>query len=295
VNSAVRAVAALVIWTGISVVRGQGFDAKAYLAELRESDAREVSVLIVDPQITHLLSFGYDSLLADIYYLKSIQYFGDAKYQGICFEQLPDLLQAAVTFDPKYSSAYRFAADSIPCNNGKGWVGAERARDILIEGTQVYPDDWNLRLRLGYVYLSLLQQYSLAAEQFADGAKQPGAPAYFGPLAARLLAAQGELQGAILVTEHLLQETQNDHARALLEQRLRELQVQLDLKTLSEAIAAFKAKEGRPPSSLDELTSAGLISGVPLDPWQVAYGYDPVKGEVTSTHPTSRFVVYDDH
>ena len=287
-----KVVAAVTVWAAVSYSRARGFDFKEYLRHLRRQGAKDASVLIVDVGITKFLASGYTALAADFSYLKAVQYFGNRETSTSCYPQLADLLQVTVSLDPHFRSAYRFAADAIPCNDGKEWRYGDRARDLLVQATEVFPDNWQLRLRLGYIYESLLHEYRKAAIQFAEGAKRPGAPPYFGPLAARLLAAKGDTAGAIVVTKALLRDVDDDKAKRKLQLRLNQLYIDRDLHVINAAIAVFNERSGSPPTSLEELVTAGLLPAIPADPLGGQYQYDAALAKASSRNFSGTFSVY---
>src|SRR5688500_16885335 len=71
------------------------------------------------------VSFGFDGILADIYWLRSVQYFGQqllndsnevdwSRMAKVRLNLLYPLLDITTTLDPKYIEAYRFGSLFLP-------------------------------------------------------------------------------------------------------------------------------------------------------------------------------------
>jgi hypothetical protein len=159
---------------------------------------------------------------------------------------------------------------------------------------KLYPDDWNLRLRLGYVYVSLLHDYEKGSQQFAAAAHLPSAPPYVGALAARLLAADGRLDAAIDITQELLTEVTNEKARESLQLRLLQLVAERDVEKLDVLLEQFATQTGHKASSFGELVAAGLIPQVPRDPWGDGYVLDAASGRASSKHSSGPLKVFEE-
>src|SRR5208337_1690877 len=68
-------------------------------------------LLLRSPSAIKKMSLGYDSLLADIYWTRAVQYYG-ARFttKGATFPLLWPLLDISTTLDPQMIIAYRFGA-----------------------------------------------------------------------------------------------------------------------------------------------------------------------------------------
>ncbi len=155
-------------------------------------------------------SLGFEGLIADWYWMQSLQYIGDKvmKTEGyIDLENLQPLnprllypmLDNATDLDPQFLSVYSYGAVVLPA------IDPAQAIKITEKGIANNPREWRLYQHLGYIYWRL-QNYEKAAEVYDEGAKIEGAPPFF-----RLMTAQMKNQGGSRET-----------ARAIYEQMLRE-------------------------------------------------------------------------
>lgn len=237
-------------WLGVS------FEA---LAPATHGDSSHDLIYLPTPSQARLMSLGFSNVMADFYWVKALQYFTDPTQARNRFKNLADYLDLVVGIDPDYEYAYKFAALAIPYDSGRfHFVNTTRATSFLERGIARFPNNWQLHFLLGYHYLNFSQNPIRAAEQFAAAAKLPGAPSYFAPFAARLMAVGGEVDRAIEFTTQELNNNPTPELEALLKSRLVDLKVEKELRRIEAAAKAFLARNGRPAVSLDELIAAGL-------------------------------------
>src|SRR5215469_7122306 len=182
--------------------------------------AREL-IYLPSPSTARLMSFGFEQLSADWYWVKTLQYFVEPAQELNQYKNLADFLDVVVGVDPDFHYAYKFAGISIPYDTGRyRFANTDRAIDFLQRGIARWPDDWQMRLYLGYYLLTFRNDTEGAAEQFFRAAPIEGAPPYLKLFAGKLLALSGEVDRAKLFTEHMLSVTHDPNERAALAQRL---------------------------------------------------------------------------
>src|SRR5271167_4710167 len=100
-------------------------------------------LLLRSGQVAKNLSLGYDSLLADIYWTRAVQYYGArAGVEGARFERLWPLLDIATSLDPKLIVAYRFGAIFLSEPPPAGAGRADLAVELVKRGIAENPDNW---------------------------------------------------------------------------------------------------------------------------------------------------------
>src|SRR4029453_9478245 len=68
---------------------------------------------IRSPELMRRLALGFDTLLADVYWIRSVQYYGDTKLSLSAkkeYGRLYPLLDMTTALDPRFNIAYRFGA-----------------------------------------------------------------------------------------------------------------------------------------------------------------------------------------
>ena len=141
-------------------------------------------------KVIKALSLGHHGLLADIYWMRAVQYYGGKRLKNEKrFDLLDPLIQISVTLDPasaRLSIRVHFPFGALP-----GWRGTpgegRRPASIGIE----HPDEWQLYRDLGFVYYWYVEDYKQAAHWFLEGSKNPNSARWMRTFAAELLAKGG--------------------------------------------------------------------------------------------------------
>lgn len=206
-----------------------------------------------------LMSLGNTTLVADYYWIRSLQYFMDPTQARHGYRNLADLLDLVVSLDPEFEYAYEFAGIAVPVDAGRmRYLNVDRSIALLKKGIARFPDNWQLHFQLGFNYLNYANQPGPAAEELATAAKLPGAPPYLSQLAARVFAVSGDLDRATAFTKEMLGRATDPEYREAMRRRLDELDVERELRRIEAAAEAFRQAEGRYPRGLPELVSRGF-------------------------------------
>ena len=231
------------------------------------------------------LTGAYNALGADVYWIRSIQYFGGtkrrlAKVRGpeapsmIASDEytlLYPLLDITTSLDPRFNIAYRFGAVFLaePYPGGPG--RPDLAIALLEKGLRERPDKWEYMEDIGFVHYWYVHDYVAAARWFTKAGEVPGAPWWLGSLAATTLAAGGDRQSSRVMWEAIRQSAENDWLRQDAERRLAQLRALDEIDQLQRVVDAFVQRTGRPPSGWVDLVQARALPGVPLDPARTPY------------------------
>jgi hypothetical protein len=235
-------------------------------AERRDFAAHKEELLLSSPAAIQKLSLGYDSLLADIYWTRAVQYYGSRlSERSQDFELLWPLLNVATTLDPKLIVAYRFGAIFL----SEPVVGANRtdlAIKLVKRGIEANPDNWRLNSDLGFLYYWRAKDYQDSAAVYLDGSKKPGAPPWMKVMAARVSAMGGSFETSRMIWSEIYESNKDPHIRRMALQELEVLKAESDEEHIDELAADYRKQFGRYPTSSAELRAAGLLGGIPLDP-----------------------------
>ena len=175
-------------------------------------------------------SFGFHGWLADLYWLRTIQYFGgkvEAAQKGDApinlaevsqwkLDALPALLDIVTELDPQFIAAYRFGAAFLP---------EAHAIELLSRGLRENSTDWRLALDLGYVYWRQ-GRFAEARTAYERGSRMPGAPAWLPVLGATVAARGNDVATARTILLGLYESSTDEYVRALSLARLQALEAQ---------------------------------------------------------------------
>ena len=240
----------------------------------------EVLYLWSGAQVKRLVP-GFEHLAADVYWLRTVQYFGgerrfaaDKKY-----ELLYPLIEITITLDPRMEIAYRygsvFLGEPMPTGAGRPDLGVK----VLERGVANNPGSWRLRQELGFYHFIYRHDVEKAAQVLIEASEIPGAAFWLKTLAADVLAKGGRRD----VSRRMWMEM-HQSSEGVLKENARIHVMAIDAADAAEQLTArvadFERRAGRRPRSLDELRAAGVASGPFVDPTGIPFEYDVVTGKV---------------
>lgn len=218
------------------------------------------------------LSLGYDGLLAEIYWTRTIQYFGRQRLAGnSTFPRLGPLLRATTALDPHLLAAYRFGAIFLAEKPPLGAGRPQEAMQLLRRGIVANPNYWRLWEDLGFVQYWDLHDYAAAARTFNAGSERPGALIWMKTLAATVAAKGGEIRTSQALWSEVYRTAENDMVRKSALAHLAALKAAQDLQTLDRSLADYQKRFHSPAHSFADLERAGLLPGAPVDPSGAPY------------------------
>jgi hypothetical protein len=235
-------------------------------------------------KVLQRLAFGYDSLLADFYWMRAIQYYGrreEAARRPVRYKNLGKLLDITTTLDPRLLDAFRagsnFLAEADPVGAGQ----PEEALRLLDKGISIYPHEWRLQFDKGFVYFWFTGEFDKAGKVWLEAEKIPGAPSWMGNLAAMALSRGGAVETARTLWQRQLQESDRADVRQNAWNHLATIQVNEDLWLFEFMLERYFKTKGHRPEELEELVRAGYLKAIPRDPSGAPYFYEPAGGAVT--------------
>jgi hypothetical protein len=245
---------------------------------------------VQSPAALQRLALSYDSVLADVYWIRAIQLYGDTRLGRTTdqtFSLLYPLLDLTTTLDPNFDVAYYFGALFLAERPPGGPGRPDLALKLLEKGITAQPDDWRLYQASGFVHYWSYRDYVKAADWFDRAAKLPSAPTWMQPLAAVTLAEGGNRKASRLLWRQILQTATDDWFQREAQRRLKQLDAMDQVELLQSVVDAFTAKNGRAPASLDELARAGFVRGNVVAPDGLPYRLD---GFMVALDPSSKLL-----
>lgn len=235
-------------------------------------------------------ALGYDVLLADIFWIRSLVYFGRQRLTtgaDQTFDLLYPMLDLVTTLDPRFTLAHRFGAIflSEPPPTGPG--RPDLAIELLQKGLQRDPNRWEYARDIGFVYSWSYRDYKKAAEWFEKASLMPNAPFWLKSTAAITLTRGGERGAARMLWQQLYETAEDGWLQEAAEIRLAQLDALDVIDALNRAVWRYEARTGRFPSTWQELVSAGVLRRIPTDPVGVPYVLDQVNEDVQLSQESS--------
>jgi tetratricopeptide (TPR) repeat protein len=223
---------------------------------------------------------GFEGLFADIYWLRTVQYYGGQRAFAATtrYELLYPLIDITITLDPRLEIAYRYGATFLAEPLPAGAGDPQKAVAVLERGVAALPDNWRLRQYLGFVVFLFLHDSERAAKILNEAAELPGAAFWLRTLAADLLLKGGERQAARAMWTQIYGQSEEGNIKENALFRLKELDALDQADALTAAAAALEKRTGRAPASLAEIGATARLRVV--DPTGVPFEYDATKGTV---------------
>jgi hypothetical protein len=222
------------------------------------------------------MSLEYAPLMADLYWTRVVQYYGDKRARhDPNFELLWPLLDVTTTLDPNLLVAYRFGSTFLSEPSPRGAGRPELGIELLERGIKANPDYWRFYEDLGFIYYFELKDYAKASAAFAEGSKNPDAQIWMKIMAARIAAEGESLQTSIFLWNEVYQTAKDPQVKANALTHLQLLAAEQDCKQLDALADEYQKRTGRRPSHVPELVQAGLLPRVPVDPAGFPYVFGP--------------------
>jgi hypothetical protein len=242
------------------------------------------------PSLVKKMALGYETILADVYWLRTIQYFGrreEAMRREVPYKNLAAFLDITTTLDPDLIDAYRYGSSYLAFESPMGAGQPAEAVKLLGKGIEAHPGMWELRLDKGFVYYWFLSDFKAAGDVWLEASRLPGSPNWMGPLAAMSLSKGGSIELARALWKQQYDSATRADIRENARNCLMSLQVAEDLWTLEYLLGVYRLEHGSSPRNLLELASGWPRELKTVDPLGTPYLYDRQTGEV-SLSPDSR-------
>ncbi|HJQ25540.1 MAG TPA: hypothetical protein VKA60_16590 [Blastocatellia bacterium] len=239
------------------------------------------------------MSLGMEGLAADIYWIRTVQYFGGKLIDSglplsatarVRMDLLAPLLNIVVTLDPHHIPAYRFGAIFLPERDLPAAIA------LLEKGIEANPNEWRLYQDLGYINWQAgnsvrgearLAYYAKAAEWYEKGGQVPGAMWWMRDLAGYMRIAGGSREAAYAIYSSYAN-SDDENIRKQAQLRLKQLRALAEMDAINELLARYKAQTGHCVADLRQLAPQLRAlqltlnaDGRPVDPDGIAYELKP--------------------
>lgn len=238
------------------------------------TSGRDELLYVRSPEAMKRMALSYDSLLADVYWIRAIQHYGDTKRSADhdkSYDLLYPLLDLTTSLDPRFNAAYQFGAIFLAEQPPAGPGQPAQAIALLEKGIRAQPDNWRLVQALGFIHYWWYEDYPTAARWFDEAARRPGAPVWMAPLAAVTLAQGGNRNASRQMWRSIAENERDEWFRTEALRRLQQLDALDQMDALRLALGAYSSGTGRPAGRWEDVIAAGLLRGVPRDPLGMPY------------------------
>lgn len=271
----------------VSVLLARSIDAQRPKADPQAID----EALYLNPTTARRMSLGFNGLVADWYWMRSLQYVGKKIInvdENVPIDSLADLnlkllaplLDTATTLDPEFMDPYEYAAVVLP------GIDVEQAIRITQKGIDANPSAWQLYHHLGYIYWQQ-KDFQAASDMYRRGSQIPGAPVWMTAMKAKMAADGGSRATAREIYKHMYEQSADEKVKDMALRRLVQLDSLDQRDFLKQHLTAYQARVGQCPANWTEFQPVLRAlrvpldaSGAPIDPSRAPYQLVPGKCEV---------------
>ena len=177
-------------------------------------------------------ALGHTTTLADIAWLRAIQYYGHHRMTDRKYEMVGHIFDIITTLDPSFIHAYVFGAVVLSQDAGK----PEEGLTLLRKGMRQNPDNWLLAFETGFIYYVILHDCESAGRYFALSSRLPNAPDMTSRFAAFVQEKAGHTETAFELWSEIARATDNTFIKQMAEERMEKLKEQLQKERSAAAV-----------------------------------------------------------
>ena len=237
-------------------------------------------------------ALGYDEILEDLLWIKAVGYFGGHARTDRNYTWLAHLLDVVTTLDPLYQYPYEFGGVILAAEVGD----VDKSIALLKKGMKNVsigdPRYWYFPFFLAYDYMYHKNDYITAAHYLEQATKFPQSPTYLPRLVARLYANADSPEVAVTFLQEMIKATEKQDLRDRLKERLDQVIHRANMKMFKQGIEAFYLKFQKYPASIEELLTAGILPGMPVDPRGGIYYISKESRTIENTIPEEDLEVH---
>lgn len=246
---------------------------RIHVAEEKPYDVR----FVPSAGSVRLLSLGHPTLAANLNWLRTVQYVGEARADRRGWDKLRPLVELVTDLDPRHGYAYQVGANML---SSVGLIADANA--ILEKGTRNAPDRYILPFHRAVNAFLYEGDHALAGRWFEIAAGTPGAPPHLRDYVLAQYVKADHADAAISFLTKLAEEAQDEDSRRSIRSQILRASLERDALALERAVRAYRERVGVPPVSLEQLVFEGLVARIPPDPFGGTY-YLAEDGRVRST------------
>lgn len=245
-----------------------------------KTERKKAALLLAEPAlptVTNLkfLSLNQRGALADLLWLKSIQYFGQGNPYGK-YPSLGKIMDTVTRLDPKFAYPYAFSLVVLPYMDQTPIaieIG-ERAQTAL-------PGDGLLTFYLASAYHLNVKDYARAGALYEKASREKGAPPASKELAGVALSSantsSADRLAALAFWKTVFDNANDDSERDRAAKWYGHMQV---VYALEQAAEQYKKEQGSYPENLEVLRDKGYIPSIPDSPINRLLVLNPETGRI---------------
>ena len=238
-------------------------------------------------EFLNVVSLGYDAVVADYLWVRSVIYFGDQVETHDDFRWVKHYFNLITELNPNFVAPYEFGGIVLAVD----LKDVDASIIILNKGMRNVPQSyeryWLLTFYQAFNYMVYKEDYEKAAQYLKKTIKYQKAPKYIPILLTRLYAGAGNENLALDFIDSFQKTTDNQFIIDALQRRKFELRISSDIKRLQLVLKAFNDRYMFFPNHLETMVFFGAIKAIPIEPMGGKYfiGSDKIVRSTTLHAP----------
>jgi len=233
-------------------------------------ESEDDQLMLRSSKLVKGLSLEYAPLMADIYWTRVVQYFGNKQAGNqVDLRLLWPLLDVTTVLDPELMPVYHFGSTFLSDASPRGAGRPDLAVELLERGLRANPDEWRLYYDLGFVYYFDMKDYAKASAALYEGSKNPKAFIWMKAMAAKIATEGNSTETSNFLWQDVYNTTKDPLVKQNALRHLQLLRAEDDRKQIDAVADEYQKRFGRRPVRMSELVQSGLLRGAPVD----ALGY----------------------
>ena len=185
---------------------------------LMEDTTYEVMYL-VSGKIVKPLTLGFDQLIADLLWIRAVNYFGSHYITNRYYPWLYHLLDIVTTLDPKFIKPYMVGSIILATEAEE----IDNSNKLLMKGMEHNPEVWQIPFYLGFNLFHYQNKPDEAAKYIKIASELPGHPVYLPLLASTLHSKSGDIQTAITFLREVYKNTTDENIRRMIRAKMEDI------------------------------------------------------------------------
>jgi hypothetical protein len=234
------------------------------------SSAQDDIAVLPTGEFIQVVSLGYDSLLADILWVRATTLFGtrfgspDTQW----YSWLYHMVDLATDLDPDFRAAYKYGGIMLRVNG----IFVDQSSLIFQKGMRAQPEEWYFPFAIAMNFYMHRDDRALAAQYLSTAATKEGGPFYLRNLTASMYSDSDQLEAALIFLEEEHRSMRDPKARRAVEIKIIEVQYLIGQRDAAAAITEFRRTTGDLPRQPADVASAGMT--LPADPLGGSWVWD---------------------
>ncbi|MDZ4857973.1 MAG: hypothetical protein SGI88_03245 [Candidatus Hydrogenedentes bacterium] len=229
---------------------------------IRAENRSEEVLYFPNERLLDSFTCGHSSVVADILWLKCIQYTSQQFHGDFKFTLLDRMLNTITRLDPHYVDVYRWGSVFLAMLKRDN----DASINLLKRGIEHNPGRWELPFEIARTYVLNRHDEVMGAKWMAVAAATGEPPKFVIDWAKNLQQRHGLAEVERGMWQEILQNSGDANMREVAQRKIIEIDLRILCEVMNEAAERYEAAKGSRPARIADLISESLISGMPMDP-----------------------------